>query len=81
MRNGKPPACEWLASRVHALTYSRLYPSGWWCAHHTPNRQAGRPEPPPGPGWPAHRQPPPDDPSTTDTAAPADATAHEEATP
>ncbi|MEV0475504.1 hypothetical protein [Streptomyces prunicolor] len=58
MSGAKPPACEWLASPVHALTYARLYPSGWWCAHHTPNRQAGRPDPPPGPGWPVYRQPP-----------------------
>lgn len=73
MRRTKPPACEWRASRVHALTYARLYPSGWWCALHTPNRQSGRPEPPPGPGWPAHRQPPPDAPSTTEAADPTGA--------
>lgn len=68
MRRAKPPACQWRASPVHALTYARLYPSGWWCTFHTPNRQAGRPEPPPGPGWPAYRQPPPDDPPTTEDA-------------
>ena len=55
---GKPPPCEWQRVALHALTYARLYPSGWWCDRHTPNRQAGRPEPPPGPGWPIHRQPP-----------------------
>ncbi|MCW5252236.1 hypothetical protein [Streptomyces sp. SHP 1-2] len=49
---------------------TRLYPCGWRCALHTPNRLADRPEPPPGPGWPAHRRPPhgtdpdPADPST-----------------
>ncbi|MFE1925840.1 hypothetical protein ACFW91_25115 [Streptomyces asoensis] len=34
---------------------TRPFPCGWRCALHTPNAQAGRPEPPPGPGWPAHR--------------------------
>ncbi|MET9815285.1 hypothetical protein [Streptomyces sp. NPDC006355] len=38
---------------------SRLYPCGWRCALHTPNALAGKPEAPPGPGWPIHRQPPP----------------------
>lgn len=37
---------------------ARLYPCGWRCALHTPNAMAGRPEPPPGPGWPAHCHPP-----------------------
>lgn len=47
---------------LHSLLYARLYASGWWCERHTPNRQAGRAEanPPPGPGWPIHRQPPPE---------------------
>lgn len=48
MRGGKPPACEWLASRVHALTYARLYTSGWWCDRHAPHT------------WPVHRQPSPE---------------------
>ncbi|WP_328439323.1 hypothetical protein OHA71_23585 [Streptomyces sp. NBC_00444] len=74
----KPPACTAL-SPPHALTYARLYPSGWWCARHTPNAFAGRPEPPPGPGWPIHRQPPPD--TTTEAAAPSSATDDEERTP
>ncbi|MET7475111.1 hypothetical protein ABZT17_12225 [Streptomyces sp. NPDC005648] len=60
MVNGsRRPSCTSLGL-PHALTYARLYPSGWWCARHTPNALAGRPEPPPGPGWPIHRQPPPD---------------------
>ncbi|CAL9599328.1 hypothetical protein [Streptomyces sp. enrichment culture] len=57
-RRRQPPACEWQRPDPHALTYARLYPSGWWCARHTPAVQRGQPEPPPGPGWPAHRQPP-----------------------
>lgn len=72
---GKPPTCTWL-SPPHAITYARLYASGWWCDHHTPSWQAGRPEPPPGPGWPIHRQPPPDTPST-EAAAPT-STEHEQ---
>lgn len=59
MRGGKPPACESPAV-PHALTYARLYVCGWCCALHTPNAIAGKPEAPPGPGWPIHRQPPPD---------------------
>jgi hypothetical protein len=51
-------ACDSLAV-PHALTYARLYPCGWRCALHTPNALAGKPEAPPGPGWPIHRQPPP----------------------
>ena len=37
----------------HGLQYARLYPRGWCCDRHTPSALAGRPEPPPGPGWPA----------------------------
>ena len=37
----------------HGLTYARLYPRGWCCDRHTPSALQGRPEPPPGPGWPA----------------------------
>jgi hypothetical protein len=47
---------------------TRLYPCGWRCALHTPNAAAGRPESPPGPGWPIHRQPPA---AGTDTEAAA----------
>ncbi|WP_073946488.1 hypothetical protein [Streptomyces kebangsaanensis] len=66
-RHGKPPPCTW-PTAPHALTYARLYPSGWWCAKHTPNAQQGKPEAPPGPGWPIHRQPPPG--TTPEDAAP-----------
>lgn len=65
----RPPACISLTN-PHALTYARLYPNGWWCAAHTPAAQAGRPEAPPGPGWPIHRQPPP---GTAEDAAPTGA--------
>ncbi|OYP17020.1 hypothetical protein CFC35_23005 [Streptomyces sp. FBKL.4005] len=58
---------------------SRLYPCGWRCALHTPNALAGRPETPPGPGWPIHRQPPPDTaPRAADPTGPAE---HEEPVP
>ncbi|MFF7901216.1 hypothetical protein ACFZCV_20825 [Streptomyces sp. NPDC007920] len=50
---------------------TRLYPCGWRCALHTPNALAGRPEAPPGPGWPVHRQPPPG--LTPEDAAPTGA--------
>lgn len=70
--------CESLAP-PHALPvahpYTRLYPCGWRCARHTPNALAGRPEPPPGPGWPIHRQPPPD---TAEAAVPTGAEHHED---
>ncbi|MEV7867438.1 hypothetical protein AB0P17_15355 [Streptomyces sp. NPDC088124] len=41
--------------------YAQLYPCGWCCQRHTPAARAGRPEPPPGPGWPiaAHTTPSP----------------------
>ncbi len=32
----KPPPCTWLGPSPHALTYARLYPSGWWCDRHIP---------------------------------------------
>ncbi|MFB7597216.1 hypothetical protein [Streptomyces sp. NPDC056160] len=57
---------------------SRLYPCGYRCALHTPNAMSGRPEPPPGPGWPVHRQPPPE--PESDPAAPT-GTEHEQDTP
>lgn len=48
----------------HALPtthpYTRPYVCGWRCARHTPSAERGLPEAPPGPGWPIHRQPPPD---------------------
>ncbi|MFE6025571.1 hypothetical protein [Streptomyces niveus] len=46
------------AMGLHAYVYPRLYPCGWRCPLHTPAAMAGRPEPPPGPGWPIHRTPP-----------------------
>ncbi|MFI5685859.1 hypothetical protein [Streptomyces sp. NPDC051636] len=76
--NRKPPPCTW-PTPPHALTYARLYLSGWWCANHTPAAQAGKPEAPPGPGWPSHRQPPPDTAATD--ADPTGSTEHEEPTP
>ncbi|MER6531190.1 hypothetical protein [Streptomyces sp. NPDC001508] len=56
---------------------SRLYPCGWRCALHTPNALAGRPETPPGPGWPIYRQPPTD---TADEASGMTGTKHEDPT-
>ncbi|MGW4300382.1 hypothetical protein ACWEHT_11455 [Streptomyces sp. NPDC004646] len=77
MRRRRPPACE--VPRVpHALTYARLYVTGWRCATHTPAAERGQPETPPGPGWPIHRQPPPDTPTDPD---PTDSTEHEEPSP
>ncbi|MFJ2174376.1 hypothetical protein ACIOHE_15860 [Streptomyces sp. NPDC087851] len=44
-KDGAPPLpCWW---------YARLYPCGWCCQRHTPAARAGRPESPPGPGWPS----------------------------
>ncbi|MFB7031737.1 MULTISPECIES: hypothetical protein [unclassified Streptomyces] len=42
--------CEHLGP--HGLLRPRLYASGWCCDRHTPAALAGRPEAPPGPGWP-----------------------------
>ena len=50
-------SCESLVF-PHALTYTRPYLVGWRCANHTPAAENGRPEPPPGPGWPVYRQAP-----------------------
>ncbi|MFD3654370.1 hypothetical protein [Streptomyces sp. NPDC058620] len=36
----------------HGLVYARRYVTGWKCDRHTPSAHAGRPESPPGPGWP-----------------------------
>ncbi|MEV7282851.1 hypothetical protein [Streptomyces sp. NPDC093111] len=36
----------------HGLGRARLYVTGWCCDRHTPAALAGRPEAPPGPGWP-----------------------------
>ncbi|MGW2985429.1 hypothetical protein [Streptomyces goshikiensis] len=48
----QPRVCEALAVR-HGAGPARLYPCGWRCSLHTPAAMAGRPETPPGPGWPA----------------------------
>ncbi|KRV48802.1 hypothetical protein AQ490_23320 [Wenjunlia vitaminophila] len=51
------PACRyWIGSqgrRCGAWDDVHPYPAGWRCSAHTPAALAGRPEPPPGPGWPA----------------------------
>ncbi|WP_435969334.1 hypothetical protein [Streptomyces sp. Qhu_M48] len=36
----------------HGQGPPRLYVTGWRCDRHTPAALAGRPEAPPGPGWP-----------------------------
>ncbi|MFF0510985.1 hypothetical protein [Streptomyces sp. NPDC004250] len=57
--SGFARGCE-LPAPPHALTYGRLYVTGWRCARHTPAAMKGQPEPPAGPGWPSRRQPAPD---------------------
>ncbi|MEU2181506.1 hypothetical protein [Streptomyces thermolilacinus] len=47
----RPVPCE-SPALPHGLTYARLYVTGWRCDRHTPAALAGRPETPPGPGWP-----------------------------
>ncbi|MEU0522734.1 hypothetical protein [Streptomyces niveus] len=51
----------------HGLRYARPYPCGWRCEKHTPAAEQGKPEPPPGPGWPAgsYLNPPSDSQETT----------------
>jgi len=44
----RPKGCNW--SRCGRP--GRLYPCGIRCERHTPAALAGRPELPPGPGWP-----------------------------
>lgn len=46
----RPPPCDHVGA--HGLKRARLYLTGWCCDFHTPAALAGRPEPPPGPGWP-----------------------------
>ncbi|MFJ6905577.1 hypothetical protein [Streptomyces griseoluteus] len=58
-RGQRKRPCESLTF-PHAHTYARLYLNGWRCARHTPAAQQGKPETPPGPGWPIHREPPPE---------------------
>ncbi|MCZ7414285.1 hypothetical protein [Streptomyces sp. WMMC897] len=43
-----------LLLQPHGLRRPQLYPCGWRCDRHAPWALAGRPETPPGPGWPAH---------------------------
>jgi hypothetical protein len=48
LRRRRPGECTHVGP-IHALTYARFYPNGWWCARHTPRAQRGLPEfPPPG---------------------------------
>ncbi|MBB4987471.1 hypothetical protein [Streptomyces nymphaeiformis] len=47
----RPPPCDHIAG--HGLLRARLYVTGWCCDRHTPAALAGRPEVPPGPGWPS----------------------------
>ncbi len=71
----RPPPCEWQLIAPHALTYARLYPSGWWCARHIPTWQRARPSPEPGSPARAHRQP---SPGTDTEAADPNGTQHEQ---
>ncbi|MFC8276282.1 hypothetical protein ACFUJR_27875 [Streptomyces sp. NPDC057271] len=57
-RRVRPRPCDHLGP--HGLQRARLYPCGWCCDRHTPAARAGRPESPPGPGWPIHRPPEPE---------------------
>lgn len=50
--SGSTPPCDDL-SLPHGLRHARLYPCGWLCDRHSPSARQGRPEPQPGPGWPA----------------------------
>lgn len=72
-----PKGCEALATG-HAYEYARLYLVGWRCPRHTPAAEAGRPETPPGPGWPIHRDPnaPPWTPAPPPAASPAGPNPH-----
>lgn len=52
----------------HGLRYARFYPCGWRCSKHTPAAVQGKPEAPPGPGWPSGsylNSPPSDSQETT----------------
>lgn len=50
-RRRRPRPCGSLAS-PHGVAYTRRYVCGWRCDLHTPAAEQGRPESPPGPGWP-----------------------------
>jgi hypothetical protein len=56
MASRRPVPCESVAL-PHAYAYARPYVIGWRCPRHTPAAEAGRPETPPGPGWPSRRDP------------------------
>lgn len=51
-RRRRPGECTHVGP-VHALTYARLYPNGWWCARHTSLALRGIQEDLPGSGIPA----------------------------
>lgn len=46
----RPQPCSLLGEHDGRV---RLYAAGWRCGTHSPWALAGRPEPAPGPGWPA----------------------------
>ncbi|MEU9199443.1 hypothetical protein [Streptomyces sp. NPDC048332] len=48
----RPVPCQDL-DPSHGIAYVRRYLTGLKCDRHTPSAWAGRPESPPGPGWPA----------------------------
>ena len=55
----RPECRHWVgAERRHCREAEgvRLYVTGHRCPAHTPNALQGKPEIPPGPGWPIHRQ-------------------------
>jgi len=49
-RRRRPCGVPWFP---HGLQWARPYVCGWRCDRHAPWALAGRPEPLPGPGWPA----------------------------
>jgi hypothetical protein len=48
----EPQPCN-VPTGDHSPGNARFYPCGWRCDQHSPWALAGRPEPQPGPGWPA----------------------------
>lgn len=57
----RPDCGHWIgAERRHCREADgvRRYVTGFRCPAHTPNALQGKPEIPPGPGWPIHRQEP-----------------------
>lgn len=49
--SGSKKPCGSMA-QPHGVVYARRYLPGWRCDRHTPAAVQGKPEPPPGPGWP-----------------------------